>query len=220
MHSAESTPLPAFAVYIAVHISTYEQLVLGGASFALCLKCLFLLRAWILLHVWGLLVILYGCVRVVRGRGIPRAFRLCELCQGGEMEDLPHLLLRGPRPFAVRAQFGDLFDEVVDTAVSPVVRIRLRWLMLLFLCCNWDAFISHPCKHMQHSAVVTMSQFSMIALQIWWQMMVGACLHAQRMRDCTITNVPSSSCVTNQSIINVGKPQGRANLPRGLWRQH
>jgi len=50
------------------------------------------------------------------GIGIPRALRLCELCEGGEVEDLPHSLLRCPRYVAIRAQFGGLFDGVVDTA--------------------------------------------------------------------------------------------------------
>jgi len=37
-------------------------------------------------------------------------------CEGGEVEDLPHFLLRCPGYVAVRAQFGGLFGGVVDTA--------------------------------------------------------------------------------------------------------
>jgi hypothetical protein len=48
---------------------------------------------------------------------IPRAHRFCQVCAMGEVEDLPHFLLRCPRYFAIRAEFHSLFSGVVDTAV-------------------------------------------------------------------------------------------------------
>jgi len=58
----------------------------------------------------------YHCVLIGRMQGIPGALRLCELYEGGEVEDFPHFLLRFPRYAAIRAQFGSLFDAVVNTA--------------------------------------------------------------------------------------------------------
>jgi hypothetical protein len=74
----------------------------------------------------------------------PRALRLCQLCDSGEVEDLPHFLLRCPRYLAVRIQFGGLFDDVVDTAV--------------FFNGQDQAIVVH--------AVVSMLQFTKVALQI------------------------------------------------------
>jgi len=49
-------------------------------------------------------------------RGTPRALRLCLLCEGGEVEDLPYFQLHCPWYSAVWAQFGGVVDGIVDAA--------------------------------------------------------------------------------------------------------
>ena len=128
---------------MAVSTGTYKQWVLGSASFAPYLKCMFSLKG---LQTLARLRVNSYPLRVCTGRmqGVPRALRLCQLCDSGEVEDLPHFLLRCPRYLAIRAQFGGLFDNVVDTVVF----------------CNGQdhAMVAH--------AVVAMLQFRKVALQI------------------------------------------------------
>jgi len=82
-----------------------------------------------------------------RIRGIPRALRCCKLCEGVEVEDLLHFLLRCSRYSVVRAQFDDLFDGVVHS-----------WLFMAdFLNVPDQAAVAH--------AVVSMLQFRMVALK-------------------------------------------------------
>jgi hypothetical protein len=58
-------------------------------------------------------------LRVCTGRRqrVPRALRLCQSCDSGEVEDLPQHWLRCSKYVLVRAQFGGISDGVVDTVV-------------------------------------------------------------------------------------------------------
>ena len=73
-----------------------------------------------------------------------RALRLCQLCDSGEVEDLPHFLLRCSRYSAIRVQFSDLFTGVLDTVA--------------FFTGEDQVAVAH--------AVVSMLQFRTVALQV------------------------------------------------------
>jgi hypothetical protein len=135
--------LPSMALSDEVLWCTYKQWVLGSAAFAPYLKCLFSLKA--LQSLARLRVTSYPLqVCVGRMQNVPRALRLCQLCDSGEVEDLPHFLLHCSRYSAIRAQFTEVFGGISDTA----------------------AFFNGSDQVVVAHAVVSMLQYRTVALQV------------------------------------------------------
>jgi len=66
-------------------------------------------------------------------QGIPRASHLCELCEEGEVEDLPHFFLRCPRYVQFGLSLVVFFLVLLIQLPCSKVRIRLRWVIVFML---------------------------------------------------------------------------------------